>query len=300
VFSSVDCITVLCGLIAFNLKVSPRRNYVGEAPPRSGLLCALCQASTTMSKAHIPPRCANNTGSTVTRGRPYIEDQVRQWESPKEGGLWLKTVCRDCNILASKYDDAYGAFANALLPHISGHPLSLPSSDGVPPVAVAPGRVARSVLHAMVALAPSFNVIDRRFVRQLLEDVDYTRLPAGMRLRLAMTSDTHARIASAYHSHRVIGEPQDYEAFAEIYFRPLVWLLTGESSTFGSSLPDQERWGDATDWIAYSRDAYRTDLRDVLKALPRTVHPSRRRGSADEWIEMSGPTSYVLEGRIAA
>ncbi|MGO4601659.1 hypothetical protein [Terrabacter sp. 2YAF2] len=175
----------------------------------------------------------------------------------------------------------------------------MPSANGVPPIAVAPGRVARSVLHAMVALAPSFNVVGRQFVRDLLEDGDDIRLPAGMRLRLALTSDTHVRIASAYHLHRVIGERQDYEAFAEIYFRPFVWLLTGESSTFGQPLPDQERWGDATDWITYSRSAYRTDLRNVLKALPETIHPSRRPGSSDQWIELSGPTSYVLEGRIA-
>jgi hypothetical protein len=253
-----------------------------------------------MSKAHIPPQCANNTGSAVTRTRPYIEDRVKSWESPKEGGLWLKTICRDCNILASKYDGAYGDFAKRLMPHVGGHPLRLPTSGGVPPVAVAPGRVARSVLHAMVALAPSFHHVVPRLVEELRADSDELRLPAGMRLRVALTSDSHARIASAYHLHRVLGSREDYEAFAEIYFRPLVWLLTGESSTVGLSLPDLEEWGDATDWISYTQDAQRADLRDVLKRLPQVLHPSRRRESADEWIEMSGPSSYVLEGTIVA
>ncbi len=280
--------------------VSPRRNYVGEAPPRHGLLCALCQASTSLTKAHVPPRSAGNHGATVTRARPHIEDQVRRLEPPAEGGLWLRTLCQECNGLASKYDGAYGDFADALLPHVAGRPLMLPSINGVPPVAVAPGRVARSVLHAMVALAPSFNVVDRRFVLNLRKDGDDLRLPGGMRLRVALTSDRRARIASAYHLHRVLGSRQDYEAFAEIYFRPLVWLLTAGPSTFGSSLPDQEGWGDATDWIAYTREAHRADLRDVLKRLPTTVHPSHRPGSANQWIELSGPTSYVLEGQIAS
>jgi hypothetical protein len=119
-----------------------------------------------------------------------------------------------------------------------------------------------------------------------------------MRLRIALTADAHVHITSAYHSHRVLGVAQDYEAFVEIYFRPLIWLLTGESSSLSSSIPNQQAWGDTTDWIAYSRDAYRTDLRDILEALPLTVHPSRRPGSADEWFDTSGPTSYVLEERI--
>ena len=276
-----------------------RRHFIGEAPPRTGLLCALCRSSTTLTKAHIPPQCADNTGANVTRARPYIEDQTRRWEPPREGGLWLRTICQDCNTLGSKYDTSYGAFAGRLRPHADRHPLYFVSSNSVPPVAVAPGRVARSVLHAMVALAPSFNFIGPRFVRDLLADGDDLRLPAGMRLRVAMTADRHVRIASAYHLHRVLGVRQDYEVFAEIYFRPLVWSLTSESSSFGVSLHDQEGWGDATDWITYTREAYRADLRDVLKALPRTIHPSRRPDSAASWIEMSGPTSYVLEGRIA-
>ena len=121
-----------------------------------------------------------------------------------------------------------------------------------------------------------------------------------MRLRVALTSDSHARIASAYHLHRVLEAREEYEAFAEIYFRPLVWLLTGESSTFGLPVPDLEEWGDATDWISCTQDAQRAGLRDVLKRLPHVLHPSRRPEGADEWIEMSGPTSCVLEGTIAA
>ena len=195
--------------------VSPRRNYVGEAPPRHGLLCALCQASTSLTKAHVPPRSAGNHGATVTRARPHIEDQVRRLEPPAEGGLWLRTLCQECNGLASKYDGAYGDFADALLPHVAGRPLMLPSINGVPPVAVAPGRVARSVLHAMVALAPSFNVVDRRFVLNLRKDGDDLRLPGGMRLRVALTSDRRARIASAYHLHRVLGSRQAYDALAD-------------------------------------------------------------------------------------
>jgi hypothetical protein len=249
-----------------------------------------------LTKAHIPPKCAGNRSPTV-RTRPFV-DRTRQWESPRDGGLWLRTICQPCNNLASKYDDSYGAFADSLRPHVDQHPLTLITVNGVPPIAVAPGRVARSVLHGMVALAPSFHLVHGQFLRDLLRDGDDIRLPEGMRLRVARTGDDHTRISSAYHLHRVLTQRQDYEAFAEIYFRPLVWLLTGGPSAFGPSLPDQEGWGDATDWIMYSRDCWRSDLRDVLKALPTTVHPSRRGRSSEEWIEFESEVSYLLEGVI--
>lgn len=278
-----------------NRPVSPTRHYVGEAPPR-GLLCALCRSSTSLTKAHVPPQCAGNKTPTV-RMRPFIANRARQWEPPQDGGLWLRTVCERCNNLASRYDNAYGDFAQALSPHALGHRLSLPTIRGVPPIGVAPGRVARSVLHGMVALSPSMHLVDPEFCDSLLKDADDIRIPAGLRLLVALTNDTHVRIASAYHYHRVLGQRQDYEAFAEIYFRPLVWLLTSSGSASGSSLPDQEEWGDATEWACYGSGVWRTDLRNVLDRLPHTRHPSRR-PSHDEWVELAGPNSYVLEGTV--
>lgn len=273
--------------------MSPKRNYVGEAP-RSGILCALCRSSTTLTKAHVPPRSAGNR-SDVRRTRPYVDDSVMKQQSPLEGGMWLRTVCPSCNNLASRYDDSYGNFSQRLSRHLPRHPLSLPTMNGVPPIALAPGRVARSVLHGMVAIAPSFSVVHPEFLDALLADGEGIALPEGLRLRVALTGDRYCRLASAYHMHRVLGERQDYEAFAEIYFRPLAWVLTGGRGTLGDSVFDSEGWGDATDWVRYSRESWRADLRDLVRRLPTVLHPTRR-VDRDEWLGLGGPTSYVLEG----
>lgn len=228
--------------------------------------------------------------------RQLIDDRVLQHERPQEGGLWLRTLCERCNGIASKCDGAYGEFAAALSPYLLPHELALPMRNGVPPIPIAPGRVARSVLHGMIALTPGLRLMHSEMCDSLLDDADEIRLPEGLQLRLALTSDSHARIASAYHYYRVLGQRIDYTAFAEVYFRPLFWILTSRESAPELSLPNLESWGNATDWICYSRDALRLGLRDVLDRLEITRHPSRR-ASRDQWLEIGG-SGYVLEGEI--
>lgn len=271
------------------------RNYLGNRPS-AGILCALCRRSSTLTKAHVPPQCAGNKGQ-VTRSRSFIQDRALRYDSPLEGGLWLKTTCGECNVLASRYDGAYGDFANALRPHVPKHQLTLPQVNGVPPIRVAPGLVARSVMHGMVAIAPMLANLYPAFVGDLQADREDVQLPDGLELRVAVTRDRYCRIASAYHMHRVIPRLQDHDVLAEIHFRPLAWVLTGTraaNQTLGPRLVDTQGWGDATDWIRYSTSRWRGDLRHLLKALPATRHPARM--NRDEWVELSGPGSYLLEG----
>ena len=282
--------------------VASRRNYIGAAP-RPGILCQLCRRSADLTRAHVPPQCAGNTGNGVARMRPYLHDEVMRHDSPKDGGLCLRTICRECNTLASQYDDAYGDFAQRVNQgdRLKALSFALPGhSGGVPAVYVSPGRVARSLLHGMVALAPSLHLVHAELVDKLVRDEAEVRLPPGLQLRVARVRGPACRISSAYSMMQVLGERQVYDVFAEICFPPLIWVLCScspPSESLGPSLVDRERWGDATDWIRYSRIALRSDLRDVLDRLPVTVHPTRR--DRVNWIEMSSPDhSYLLEGLI--
>lgn len=274
---------------------SSERSYLAKRPPK-GVLCALCRRSSVLTRAHVPPRCAGNRDQ-VTRVRSFIRDGVLEYDSPLDGGLWLRTICSECNVLASRYDDAYRDFADALLPHLPRHRLILPTVHGVPPISIAPGRVARSVVHGMVAIAPMLQTLYPDLLDDLRADRENIQLPEGLELRVAVTDDRYCRLASAWHMHRVVSRRQDHEVLAEIYFRPLAWVLTGSrgpSPQLGRRLVDSEGWGDATDWIRYSTSRWRGDLRLLLKSLPPTTHPARM--GRDEWVELSGTGSYLLEG----
>jgi hypothetical protein len=218
---------------------------------------------------------------------------------PLDGGLWLRTLCQQCNHLASKYDEAYGDLAKQIsrVDRLQSKAVALPASAGVPGVPVAPGRVARSVLLGMVAVAPSFGLVHQRFLDELMGDGDL-RLPSGLQLRVARVQHLQCRVSSAYWMQQILGVRQHYDVFAEICFYPFLWVLHSSSPrSLGPSLVDREGWGDATDWVCYDPTVVRADLRDVLRGLPVTVHPTRR--DRNNWMELLGDEgSYVLEGHI--
>ncbi|WP_336671467.1 hypothetical protein [Tsukamurella sp. USMM236] len=279
-----------------------KRNYIGAAPEQA-IQCLLCRSATRLSKAHIPPQCAGNRQAAVKRMRPYIQDEVMRQSSPKDGGMWLRTICQDCNNLASKYDPAYGDLARRIdvANRLAGRVVLPYGGDGtVPAISVAPGRVARSVLHGMVALAPSMSLMHDDFLASLILDDDSLRLPEGLRLSVARVDTCACRISSAYSMMRVVGARQMYDVLAEVCFYPFLWILHSTRSShvsLGPHLADAEGWGDATEWIRYSRSAYRADMRDVLSRLPMTTHPTER--DRDEWVEMLNQEhSYLLEGAI--
>lgn len=266
------------------------------------MVCHLCRQSTDLTKAHVPPKRAGNRGKHVVRMRPTICEEVMSHSRSQEGGLWLQTLCAGCNGLASKYDRAYGDLTDSVkrINRLDYHSIVLPQNiSGVPAVPVAPGRVARSILYGMVALAPTMNLVQSEFLTDLLGDDDELRLPPGMQLRVVRISDRECRISSAYSMMQVAVQRQLYDVFAEVCFYPFIWALCSPraETSLGPNLVDLERWGDATDWLRYSRTATRQDLRDVLDRLPMTRHPTLR--NRDHWVDMfSNDTSYVLEGRI--
>jgi hypothetical protein len=146
--------------------------------------CGLCGHTRKLSETHIPPQAAGNTGR---RYREQIREKIRCPGTLKDGGMWVYGLCSDCNSEAGgHYDNSYAAFADAMRPLVMGtNGLLLPTRATVPVTAVAPGRVARSVLFSMFGLWLRLRLYAPDLARNLKERRHPTQLPPQYRLRFA-------------------------------------------------------------------------------------------------------------------
>ncbi|QBR04671.1 hypothetical protein D7Y56_01260 (plasmid) [Streptomyces sp. S501] len=217
--------------------------------------------------------------------------------------MWLRGLCRDCNSLAGEnYDAAYGDFAGRLAAYFAARRhLFLPQAEPAPPVSVAPGRVARSVLIGMFATTPHL----RKMFPDLAYDLQHRRphitMPEGATLRMALYRSDGARLASMAYAMRVRTCRQYYSIFSEIYFRPMAWTLSPndnrlDDAGLGESVLSS--WPVVDQWLQYGDDVTSLDLRDLFRrGIPTVGHPLRE--GRDEWVEaFQNDTAAFLEGKI--
>lgn len=252
-----------------------------------------------MTKAHVPPQAAGNTGK-VTNASTRIVGGVLGPGRFSSGGLWLRGLCRDCNSLAgAEYDRAYADFSRAIESFMRfssrGHLLH---PEAAPAVSVSPGRVARCVLFGMFGISPNLRAIFPELADALRRQDPHVKMPDGVSLRWALYGGRGARLAGPIHAHRVLGHPQVYLTSAEIYFRPLAWVLaprgTGGLKGYESVL-DREHWANADEWPQYGLDVTSVDLRNLTRHVPVVVHPMQ--GARDQWVELfSDEITPILEG----
>ncbi|WP_435090675.1 hypothetical protein [Micromonospora aurantiaca (nom. illeg.)] len=255
-----------------------------------------------MTKAHVPPQAAGNS-EQVTSALVRISERILQTGRHYAGGLWLRGLCAECNSLAgARYDDAYADFARRLRSYnrLPSH-FHFPESQPTPPVSVAPGLVARSVMFGMFAISPNLRVIFPELAEDLRAQRRHISMPDGATLRFAIYEDPAARLTGPVHSLRVLKRREHYSTFAEIFFRPLAWVLTpsgrGDVPPGGVSILDRQRWATADDWLQYGPDVTSVDLRNLCRYVPFVQHPLA--GSREDWIEMySDEITPILEGRI--
>lgn len=259
-----------------------------------------------MTKAHVPPQAAGN-GGKVTCATVRVHDQIRSNGRPTAGGMWLRGLCRDCNGLAgAHYDRAYGDFTTAL--HTYARALSLlhlPRPAPAPPVRLAPGRVARSILIGMFATTPHLRVMFPDLADDLRGRRDHITMPDGATLRMALYPFRATRVASMLNGVKVLGVRQHYDVFSEVYFRPLAWALTPSDrwypESMGESAFDNPRWAVVNDWLQYSDDVTAADLRDLCRGgVPRVKHPLLG-GDQDEWMQFfNDQVTALFEGEVPA
>ncbi|GAA2733577.1 hypothetical protein GCM10010360_22750 [Streptomyces nogalater] len=218
--------------------------------------------------------------------------------------MWLRGLCGDCNSLAGlHYDAAYGDFVAALRTYARAMPLlCLPRPDPAPPVRLAPGRVARSILIGMFATTPHLRVMFPGLAADLRERRDHITMPDGATLRLALYPFRGTRLASMFNAVRVLKSRRHYDIFSEVYFRPLAWTLTssgrGYVESMGESVFDNPRWATVDDWIQYGDDVTMVDLRDLCRqGIPRVHHPLLG-DDQDDWIQFfSDQVTAIFEGQ---
>ncbi|MET8197971.1 hypothetical protein [Micromonospora taraxaci] len=254
-----------------------------------------------MSKAHVPPRAAGNSAH-VTSAIVRIYKGVLQPGRHSAGGLWLRGLCADCNSLAgARFDTAYADFACRLRSFLDlPRGFNLVEPFTAPPVPVAPGLVARSVLFGMFAISPNLRIIFPELAEGLLKEHRHISMPDGATLRLAIYDDPAARLTGPVHSFRVLRRRAHYNTFTEVYFRPLAWVLAPNDRGVpidSESILDRQMWATADEWLQYGPDVTSVDLRNLCRYIPHVRHPLA--GHRAEWIEMySDEITSFLEGRV--
>src|SRR5690348_16316985 len=108
--------------------LGPRMNRRGKRP------CGMCGTKMLMSKAHVPPRCAENE-MLVKRYRFTANGHEADAGRGDPGGIHLYGLCADCNSVAGRYDDAYGELAASLRPlWVKSWKVAVPPRIQMPPV----------------------------------------------------------------------------------------------------------------------------------------------------------------------
>ncbi len=257
-----------------------------------------------MTKAHVPPQVAGNRGR-VTSATVRVHNSVRSNGRLAAGGMWMRSLCGDCNSLAGlNYDSAYGDFAKALDTYQRARSsLHLPRAVPAPPVRVAPGRVARSILIGMFATTPQLRVTFPGLAVDLRERRDHIALPDGASLRMALHPLRGTRLASMFNGYRVLGRRLYYNVFSEVYFRPLAWALIpsdrGYDEHMGKSLFDELGWAIVDEWPQYGDDVTALDLRDLCRrGVPHVRHPLSG-PEQDNWVQLfNDKITAIIEGQI--
>lgn len=259
-----------------------KERFIGARPKTS--VCGICGRTGRMSRAHVPPQAAGNRGD-VLRFRPPPGGRVQLPRDGQRGGLWIETICKGCNNLAGiRFDRAYADFADRLQPFVRAHGVRVPWQAGsVPPVNVAPGLVARSMLYGLLAVNPRIREEFPEFAADVVDDVSDLRIPGRLQLRLALTASQLARLTSGFWMF-TMGNQYSHTALSEVWFRPVAFALVYTDWGLGTALVDAEGWADITDWPLHSRERTSVDLRNIVSRLPIVSPP--RIANDQPWIAL--------------
>ncbi len=277
-----------------------------QAPVDFGLLrrrgepgpCGLCGQVTSLSKAHVPPRCSGNDHGVQRRYFQVIGgDEVVPHPKPFRGGLYVYGLCGVCNGAAGSgrngtcagmsWDQAYAELSAGLRSCWVVDDVVIPGNRMVlPPVDYWPSAVARSVLMGLFGVN---HVLRERFpdlAAGLLAGAEPLSLPSDLRLRVALARGKSGWLTGAIHTQQVIGPTStggqlSLLSDAAVYFPPLAWQLASP----GSTLLDEQGWADASSWLAIPL-AERRNVHDLCRSLPLVREPGRDPAIQDRIVRL--------------
>lgn len=207
--------------------------------------CRLCGRTAELTREHVPPRAAGNTGRVVAH---TVEDWVRRetLDDPpvgpgrvEQGGVWGRVLCHDCNsITGHRYGSEYRGWA-ARATRMLSEDLPPPEVLDAESVSrglrvrfdgVRPGAFARQVLSLMATLSGPWDLAGRHpEIRSMVLDGTPGRLPDGMFLGMTFYAGPNIAIAGpSLRFDRVSGAWQWVLALA---FPPLAFEMVLAEST---------------------------------------------------------------------
>jgi hypothetical protein len=210
--------------------------------------------------------------------------------------LYVFGLCADCNSFQSRFDGAYGELAKHVRNlWIRDWRIGTAGRVPLPNDEIRPGAVARSVLVGFLGLSPQLRVNFPEIAQQLLVDAPSVRLPAKLRLRLALARGTMARVTGSMAGFIAIGHAPDEDPVGivnvgQVYFPPLAWQLAPPEPPAllikpSRSLLDLQGWADVSSWLQYEPDV-RRKLSSLCPTLPAVAHPRHHPAQAEWWVEM--------------
>jgi hypothetical protein len=260
--------------------------------------CGLCGTETRLTKTHVPPQCAGNTGLVFRQFFLIGTGQILRRGGRQIGGLHVYGLCQDCNGLQALYDGAYGEFAQALYPCWIRGDLAIPGGRmEIPEQDIAPGAIARSVVIGMFGLNANLRELYPQLAISLCQRVDSIELPNDIQLRLALARGTTARVTGSMLGYGLL-TGVGFSTMAQVYFPPLAWQLADDcpsSVLQKSSLLDRQGWADVSNWISYA-PTHRRNLRSLARSLPAVVYPHHDQALASDWTELFADSITFILG----